>query len=89
MGTMTHFAARLRDVRAEAKMTQYELADRSGLHRQTIARLELGERQPSWETVQILADVLGVDFSAFADPALRKNAGQAEATPAKRKRRGK
>jgi transcriptional regulator with XRE-family HTH domain len=84
MGTLTHFAVRLRYVRAAAKMTQRELADRSGVHRQTIAQLELGTREPTWYTVQLLADALGVDCSVFLDPALRKNAGQAEPT-AKRK----
>jgi transcriptional regulator with XRE-family HTH domain len=67
------FAARLRQLRADAKLTQEELAERSGVHRQTIARLELGTRKPTWETVLILADTLGVSIEAFRpEPAPAK-----------------
>jgi transcriptional regulator with XRE-family HTH domain len=59
------FAARLREVRAAAKMTQHEIAERSGVHRQTIAQLETGKRQPTWETAQTLARALGMDCKAF------------------------
>ncbi len=31
-----------------------------------ISRLERGERSPSWETVAVLCDALGVDCTAFA-----------------------
>jgi transcriptional regulator with XRE-family HTH domain len=73
------FAARLRQLRADAKMTQQELAERAGSHRQTIAHLENGTRQPTWETVQALARALGVDCKAFeALPA------EAETPPAKK-----
>jgi DNA-binding XRE family transcriptional regulator len=37
----------------------------TGIHRQTIAQLETGVRQPTWETVQALARALGVDCKAF------------------------
>jgi transcriptional regulator with XRE-family HTH domain len=77
------FAARLRQARAEAKMTQEELAARSGVHRLTIARLETGARQPTWETVQVLARALGVDCTAFQTDA------EAATPPAKKKGRGK
>jgi transcriptional regulator with XRE-family HTH domain len=65
MSETSPFAERLREVRAAAKMTQHELAERSGVHRQTIAQLETGVRQPTWETVQALARALGVDCKAF------------------------
>jgi transcriptional regulator with XRE-family HTH domain len=81
MADLPPFAARLRQLRAEAKMTQFELAGRSGLNRQSIAKLELGERQPSWETVQLLARALGVGVAAFDED-------QAEA-PAKKTRKRK
>jgi transcriptional regulator with XRE-family HTH domain len=67
-------------------MTQYELAERSGIHRQAIAKLELGERQPTWETVQALARAVGVKCTAFeTQPA------EAPAPPARktRKRKGR
>lgn len=57
-------------MRGEAELTQHELAERSGVHRQSIARLELGTREPSWEMVQKLARALGVPVGRFTDPAL-------------------
>jgi DNA-binding XRE family transcriptional regulator len=82
MEHLPHFAARLRQLRAAAKMTQHELAERSGIHRQTIARIELGDHQPSWQTALALARALGVNCLAF-----QEDAGQAEAPPAKKGRK--
>jgi transcriptional regulator with XRE-family HTH domain len=59
--------------------TRHELAARSGVHRQTIAMLEAGERVPSWDTVQALARALGVSVTAFET--------QPDATPPAKKRR--
>jgi transcriptional regulator with XRE-family HTH domain len=75
------FAARLRQLRADAKLTQEELAERSGVHRQTIARLELGTRKPAWETVLALADTLGVSIEA-----IRPEPAPAPAPQAKRRK---
>lgn len=70
MGDLTHFANCLRAVRAEARMTQHELAERAGVHYQSIARMELATREPSWVMVQKLARALGVSVLAFVDPAI-------------------
>jgi transcriptional regulator with XRE-family HTH domain len=59
------FARRLQSLRGAAGISQYQLAKLSGISKQTISRLELGETGPSWETVQALAAVLGVDCRAF------------------------
>lgn len=95
------FAARLNRPREEAGLSQYELAKRTGLTRQTFSRLEMGQSVPTWPTVQLLARALGVDCTAFIDPALqlleaesarpkgrpRKDAGQGEPPPAKKSKR--
>jgi transcriptional regulator with XRE-family HTH domain len=65
MENLPPFAKRLRELRDAAKMTQTELAERAGSHRQTIAQLETGVRKPTWETVQALARALGVSCQAF------------------------
>ncbi len=52
---------RLRDVRIEKGMTQEELAERSGVHRDTIQKLETGQRAARPATVKKLADALGVE----------------------------
>jgi transcriptional regulator with XRE-family HTH domain len=97
------FAARLSALREKAGFSQYELARRTGLTRQTLSRLEMGESVPTWPTVQLLARALGVDCAAFIDPALqppdaepsrprgrpRKAAGEGENKPSAARRRGK
>ena len=42
------------------KLTQFELADRSGVSRSAIAKIELGKVQPRVETLIVLAKALGV-----------------------------
>lgn len=42
-------------------LTQEELADQTGFHRNFIGMLERGERKPFLHTLDNLADVLGVE----------------------------
>jgi transcriptional regulator with XRE-family HTH domain len=58
------FADRLRALREARGLSQYELAKRSGLSKQTLSRLEM-DTVPSWPTVQALARALGVSVAAF------------------------
>jgi putative transcriptional regulator len=101
MSDLPPFAARLRQLRTEAKLTQQELAERAGSHRQTIAHLEMGTRSPSWDTVRALCRALGVSCTAFEtdEPAgpppaprgrPRKDGGEVKASGQKkgRKRKG-
>ena len=59
------FAGRLRELREAAGLSQYELARRTGLSKQTLSVLEKGGRDPSWTTVRLLAHALGVAVTAF------------------------
>jgi transcriptional regulator with XRE-family HTH domain len=61
------FADRLKELRQASGLTQQELADRAGLHKMGLVKLELSSRQPTWDTVQALAKALGVDCTAFTD----------------------
>jgi transcriptional regulator with XRE-family HTH domain len=62
------FAARLKQLRAEAGLSQAELARKAGMHPRGVAKLEQGERpSPSWDTVRALARALGVSCEAFDD----------------------
>ena len=65
------FADRLRDLRERAGLSQYAVAKLSGLSKQALSRLELGDNEPTWATVQLLAAALGVDCRAFADPNVK------------------
>lgn len=60
------FAARLKKLREQAKLTQEQLAEKSGLDVGTIRQLEQGTRtNPLWQTVCSLARGLDNDVSVF------------------------
>lgn len=52
---------RIREFRTKAGLTQQQLADRSGVTRETIAHLEQQDRSAKGNTIKLLSDVLGVD----------------------------
>jgi transcriptional regulator with XRE-family HTH domain len=58
-------AERLRDVRISRYLSQRMLAERSGVSRATIARLERGE-EAHFETLWKLAEALGVEPGELA-----------------------
>ncbi len=61
------FADRLKELRKQAGLSQQQLAEKSGLHKFGVAKIEQGLREPGWSTVQSIAGALGVDCSAFQD----------------------
>jgi transcriptional regulator with XRE-family HTH domain len=63
--------ARLAEVRQAHGFTQEQLAEATGVHRVTIARIETGEVSPKVETLKRLADALGV----LVDDLIEKEAG--------------
>jgi transcriptional regulator with XRE-family HTH domain len=78
-----NFGLRLRELREAANQsreglhdsagwTQAELAQRAGIHKQAIVKLERGEREPAWSTLLALCDALGCDLNAFAVKPSRK-----------------
>lgn len=66
-------ANEIRAERARRNYTQGELAERAGLHRATIARLEAGTRSADIIQLIAIADALGVDPGAMLDAAQRQN----------------
>jgi transcriptional regulator with XRE-family HTH domain len=61
------FASRLKHFRERARLTQQELADRAGISRTHVGRLETGDGVPSWPTVCALAWALGVGPEKFSE----------------------
>jgi transcriptional regulator with XRE-family HTH domain len=59
---------RLKLVRLRKALTQQQLAEKSGVNRVTIVRLEGGKDQPFPTTVRKLADALGVQPEDLMDP---------------------
>lgn len=58
-------AETLRAERAAARLTQAELAAKSGIPRVTYLRYESGERRPNVVQIAQIADGLGVKLSVF------------------------
>jgi transcriptional regulator with XRE-family HTH domain len=63
--TEINFGARLKELRIAAGLSQPQLAERAGMNRYGVAKLEQGEREPTWATVQALAKALDVNCLAF------------------------
>jgi len=57
---MSYEAERLKVIRAERNLTQQQLADRSGIDREKIAKIETGARRMSATDAAYLAQGLGV-----------------------------
>ena len=66
--------AALRKARLSANLTQEELAFRSGLSRNYVSLLELGEKSPTVATLMRLCKPLGVRASALILAIERKSA---------------
>lgn len=62
---MTHpLIEQLTQARKAAQMTQADLAERAGLSRMTVQRLESGGLDPRLSTLSEMARVLGLQFHA-------------------------
>lgn len=59
------FGRRLRELREAVGVTLVELGRRAGMLPHAIGRLEYGQREPGWQTVQRLATALGVSVADF------------------------
>ena len=64
-GLARDFSGRLRHLRHESGLTQDKLAERSGLSRDAISRIECGTRHPSLKTIGMLAQGLRVSQADF------------------------
>ena len=59
---------RLKDVRQRKALTQQQLAEKAGVNRVTIARIEGGKDEPFPTTVRKVADALGVEPEELLAP---------------------
>ncbi|NJO75083.1 MAG: helix-turn-helix transcriptional regulator [Leptolyngbyaceae cyanobacterium RM1_406_9] len=59
------FGRAVRKRRRELDLSQEELAERAGLHRNYISDIERGDRNPSLENIQKLAKALDTKVSAL------------------------
>ncbi len=59
------FSVNLKRLREIANLTQEELANKTGLSKSTISMYERGERFPSEQILELLADVFNVDMNVL------------------------
>jgi transcriptional regulator with XRE-family HTH domain len=59
------FGLRVKELRSEREITQEELAERVGVFRTYMSRIETGAANPTLTTVHALADSLDVDVAVL------------------------
>ena len=59
------FGKRVKELRTERNLTQQQLADISGLHKNYIGMVERGERNPSLLNIAVLARSFEISISEF------------------------
>ena len=57
------FGARIKELRAQREITQEELAERVGIFRTYMSRIETGLGNPTLTVIHALADALGVSVT--------------------------
>jgi transcriptional regulator with XRE-family HTH domain len=57
------FGRRLKDLRLSQNLTQEDLAEKSGLHKNYIGMVERGERNPSLVNISLISKSLKNDLS--------------------------
>lgn len=65
-------ALRLLAYRNEHRLSQTELAQMLGMQQPAVARLEAGERNPTWETIIRLSTALGIEIQVNIAPDKRR-----------------
>ena len=75
MDLAAHFGPAVRRHRELLRLSQEDLADRSGLDRTYISGVERGVRNPTLQVMQKLADSLGVDLDVLFATARERAQG--------------
>lgn len=57
------FGQRIRALRKERGLSQEQLAERAGFHRNYVGMIERGERNPSLTNIEVFAKTFGVSLS--------------------------
>lgn len=65
--TKETLAARLKELREAAGMTQQEMADKASLSLRTYQKIEQGSHETRWTTIEAIADALDVSTERFRD----------------------
>jgi transcriptional regulator with XRE-family HTH domain len=66
------FGLKLRRIRRDRDMTQEQLAERCGISADYVSNMERGNKNPSFEMIAKLAEVLEVEVSELFVPIEKK-----------------
>lgn len=61
------FADVLKQLRKREQLTQEELAKKLGMSKSSISMYENGNREPDYETLEVIADFFNVDINTLLD----------------------
>ncbi len=61
MQAVVYIGDKLKDLRTQRALTQQELADKAGVGKNTVNRIERNDTEPHMSTLRKLAEALGVD----------------------------
>ena len=60
---LTEFGARIKKLRQDRQLTQNDLANKSGLHKNYIGMIERGERNPSLLNIGLISRAMDISLS--------------------------
>ena len=75
------FKERLRDLRTSRKLTQDKLAKELGIAKSTISMYENGNREPDFETLELIADYFNVNLGSLISNISTSNTSKAISVP--------
>jgi transcriptional regulator with XRE-family HTH domain len=75
---VSRWTAKLKGIRERRRLTQEQLADKSGVSRSYLARLETCRQDPTLRTLEKLARALGVEVGEVAGVMLAGGPGHRE-----------
>ena len=60
---LVKFGKRIRDLRKERELSQKQLGDLTGFHKNYVGMIERGERNPSLENIEVFANTFEMSLS--------------------------
>ena len=70
---MSGFSERLSALRRGAGMTQAELAKKLGISKSSVSMYECGNREPEFDLLEKMADLLQVDMNVLLEPLVNND----------------
>lgn len=80
---MATFGDRLKTLRSRKELSQMELSKQIGISKSSINMYERGEREPKFETLEVIADYFNVDLDYLLGKTNIENRAQAAIIPFK------